>query len=159
MRIRTLAVLTLMPFLLSACASGTTATLPTQLVPPEFIVSQIDGVGAAARHMSGALPVHFLVEVRNPSGSWIQLDRLHVETLGSGAYTIRPYSKPFEQRIESMETAVVEIWAPALAEDTISGVNGPVTLRMMAQFDSEFGAFQRVIVTQVNDSMRRRSVR
>lgn len=112
---------------------------------------QTGGVGIAARNMTGNLPVRFEIEVRNPSREPIQLDRIQVETMGLGAYSISPQSKPFTLMIGSNRAALVEMWAPAVASETILGVNGPVTLRLTANFSSEFGKFQRIVVTQVND--------
>lgn len=125
---------------------------------PEFVVRQSSGVGVAARNMTGNLPIRFEIEVRNPSGEPIQLDRIQVETMGLGAYSISPQSKPFTLTIGSNRAALVEMWAPAVASDTILGLNGPVTLRLTANFSSEFGKFQRVVVTQVNDQSGRARV-
>lgn len=145
--------------LLASCASSLRTEVPTQLLPPEFVIAQVGGVGGAARNMSGPLPIQFQIEVRNPSGSPITLNRIQLESIGEGAYTVRPSSKPFDSRIEAGQSTVVEMWTPAVSSDTILGVNGPVTLRMIATFKSEFGAFQRVVVTQVNDGGGNRVVR
>jgi len=152
MRIKLIAAIA-SALLLSACASATRSEVPSQILPPEFRIAQIGGVSSAGRNITGPLPIQFQIEVRNPSGSPITLNRIQLETLGEGAYSIRPSSKPFDSRIEAGQSTVVEMWTPAVSSDTILGVNGPVTLRMIATFKSEFGAFQRVIVTQVNDQL------
>ena len=138
------------PILLTACSSGRSRVA---LTPPDVVVRQVGGLPLAARHVTGPISVNLLLDVMNKASEDIRLEQVRVETVGLGAYTIIPTSRPFDQRIAPNRVETVEMVLPATAESTIIGANGPVTIRGIAYFNSEFGKFQRVFTQQLNDGM------
>ncbi|HXI13093.1 MAG TPA: hypothetical protein VNM92_10680 [Thermoanaerobaculia bacterium] len=150
--------------LLSSCGSSrsTTSTesrrearAAAALSEPEIFIQQLSRTPVAARHVTGPLPVNFRVSVRNNSSTLLTLTRVRVESMGEGAYTLTSNAQAFNKEIEPARQASVEFWAPATAETTITGSNGPVTIRGIAYFKSATGAFQKVFVQQVHDQLNR----
>jgi hypothetical protein len=144
---------------LTGCASGHSesglgsATVP--IVDPEIQITQMSEVPGAARYITGGLPIKYLVKVANHDKQPITLTRIDVQSVGMGAYTLSPTSRPFKMKVAPDGLMAAEFWVPAIIDDvTVYGANGPVTLRCVAQFDSPVGQFQRVFVQQVHDNMR-----
>ena len=52
-----------------------------------------------------------------------------------------------------MGKPTIKLWAPAQVEQTISGPNGPVTVRTIAYFHTRLGSFQKIYITELNDGM------
>jgi hypothetical protein len=122
---------------------------------PEIVITQVSQVPAAARYISGGLPVKYQVRVANHAKESITLTRLDLQTMGDGAYTLNPTSRPFKMKVAPDGLEAAEFWVPAVINDvTVYGANGPVTLRCVAQFDSPMGQFQHVVVQQVHEDMR-----
>ncbi|MEO8218646.1 MAG: hypothetical protein ABI718_16340 [Acidobacteriota bacterium] len=138
--------------LFAACASS--ANSRGNLIEPEFIVHQIGGTAFAARHITGPISVNLQVDVINHSDEALQLDQMRMETIGDvGAYVIAAQNRPFGKTIGPGQQRTFELWLPAQAEDTITGNNGPVTVRGIAYFSSSIGKFQKIFITQLNDGM------
>lgn len=134
---------------LACCASSNNAKSP---VPqPDVRIVQLNGVPLAARHVSGAVSVQYGVRVRNNALQPITLKQITALSLGEGAYTLPSTSRPFNVTIAPGQLGDVQFFAPATANDTIAGANGPVTLRLTLQFDSAVGAFQSIVVQQVHE--------
>jgi hypothetical protein len=144
--------------LVGACASGndtnatsnnsTDANAPSPA--PQVQIMQIGGVPPAARHVRGGVSVQYAVEVANPSSEAITLKRINVQSVSDGAYNVR-HSQPFDKLIPASERHVVEFFAPAYASgNSVVGANGPVTVRVIAQFDGPRGGFQQVVTQVVN---------
>ncbi|MGA7615898.1 MAG: hypothetical protein WBX15_12045 [Thermoanaerobaculia bacterium] len=131
----------------SACASD---RMPANLAEPEFNLRQVEGQAFAARHEAGAISVKFQLDVHNRSSEPLTLDRVQLESMGYGAYTVPKTDRPFAKVIRPHQVETVDLWIPAVAENTIEGSNGPVTLRGTAYFKSPVGNFQRIFVQQVN---------
>lgn len=146
----------LVTLLLLTAACGTTSRSTPNLIPPVITILQISTTASAARHSTGPLPVNFRVAVSNRSGETLTLTRLRVESVGEGAYDLASNSQAFAKVIPPDATESVEFWAPAVAQTTILGSNGPVTIRGIAYFDSPVGSFQQMFIQQVNDTTRRR---
>ncbi len=136
--------------ILSACSSAITSADGVGLIPPELKIRQLGGPGVLANQLGGPTPVNFEIQVYNPSGETIELERIDLQTLGIGAYTISNASRPFDKPIPSDKTITVTTWVGAIAGDTIIGVNGPATLRITAYFSSEFGKFKQIYTQNVN---------
>jgi methylglyoxal synthase len=67
-----------------------------------------------------------------------------------GAYTVR-HSQPFDKLIAASDRVVVEFFAPVYATGTsVIGANGPVTVRVIAEFQGPRGGFQQVVTQVVN---------
>jgi hypothetical protein len=147
------AIVLVLASLVIGCSSGGSAG-KVNLLPPEYQVRQISGQAHVARHVSGGMPVQFAMDFRNPSGETIVLERIQVESMGSGAYSVEPVSRPFDTNIAPNQVITVNFWAPAIAGSTILGANGPVTLRTTAYFSSAFGKFREIYIQQVNSGQR-----
>jgi len=145
-------VVALTTLLFVACASQRVAQAPVTL--PEVIIVQTAGVAAAARHITGPIAVRYAIRVSNKATETITLTRIQVQSVGSGAYTLRDTAKPFAKVIAPGSHEDVELSAGAFVESSsVVGANGPVTLRLMLFFDSAKGPFHRMIVQQVNDNL------
>jgi hypothetical protein len=139
-------------FLLVAACAHQGAKAPVAL--PEITIVQTSGVAFAARDVTGPIPVRFAVRVRNVAAQPVTLQRIQAQSVGTGAYTLQTTSRPFNVTIPAASSQDVEFWANAVVErTTIVGANGPVTLRLILHFDSPVGAFEDVLVTQVNDRL------
>lgn len=131
--------------LLAACATRKAPTGPR----PEVVISQISGVPLAARHISGGMSVRYRVAVRNTSKEPITLQRVNIESVGLGAYVVN-HSSVFDVAIAPSQVREVAFWAATQRSDNIVGANGPVTLRVVASFNSASGRFEDVTVQNVS---------
>lgn len=117
---------------------------------PGLEIRQISAVPSAASHVEGGLPVQYAFLVQNRAGQPITLKRVNLVSMGYGAYDVQA-SMPFKTVVQPGQTEMVQFWAAANVGNTsLVGANGPVTLRVTAQFDSPMGQFQEVVVQQVN---------
>ena len=114
-----------------------------------ILIRQISGVPPAARLVSGGLPVRYLVSIRNNAAEPITLERVGLDSMGSGAYTINHSSAFKDVVIAPAQTREIDFWASAQANETVSGANGPVTLRVVLYFDAPSGKFEDVTVQNV----------
>lgn len=153
MKKSTLAVIAL--FVLSSCASmqsdsgkgSTNVNIPK----PDMQIQQLSSVPVAARHIEGGLPIQYALAVQNHAGGPITLKQVTIVSMGYGAYDVPSTSRPFQAVIQPDQTQIVDFWVPANIKNTsLVGANGPVTLRVMATFDSPDGQFQHMVVQQVN---------
>jgi hypothetical protein len=140
---------------LASSCSSIDNRVKAHLIPPELAIRQINAVQSVSRSISGGpLPINFQVDIANRSNEPIQLERLEVQSVGAGAYTINQTTRPFKNvTIAPDMREQVEFWVPAVVEDTITGANGPVTLRVTAYFGTELGKFREVYVRTVNDTI------
>jgi hypothetical protein len=125
---------------------------------PDVVIAQMSSVASVARHVTGGTPVQLIVQITNNAAQPITLKRVQAQSVGQGAYTITEgmadnSAHPFDVLIPPTATRSVTFWVSAIANDTIVGTNGPVTLRMIANFDSPAGKFRSIVVQQVHDSV------
>jgi hypothetical protein len=125
---------------------------------PDVVIAQMSSVASVARHVTGGTPVQLIMQITNNAAQPITLKRVQAQTVGQGAYTITEgmsdnSAHPFDVLIPPTATRSVTFWVSAIANDTILGTNGPVTLRMIANFDSPAGKFRSIVVQQVHDSV------
>jgi len=125
---------------------------------PDVVIAQMSSVASIARHVTGGTPVQLIVQITNNATQPITLKRVQAQSVGQGAYTITEgmsdnSAHPFDVLIPPAATRSVTFWVAAIANDTIIGTNGPVTLRMIANFDSPAGKFRSIVVQQVHDSV------
>jgi hypothetical protein len=158
MRNRFAAALSLLLLTAAGCASSRSdsglGNATAKLADPEILVKQISTVPSAARHVEGGLPVRYVVRISNRSGEPITLKRIDAVSLGEGAYRLPSVSRPFNKQIQPEHYEQVDFWAPAFIDNaTITGANGPVTLRLTTYFDSPVGQFQNIVVQQVHEDM------
>jgi hypothetical protein len=134
--------------LFAACASRRAVSVTR----PEVDIVQTSAIPVAARHVTGAIPVRYVVRVANRAGEPITLKQIQAQSVGAGAYTLQSSSTPFDVTIAPEKFQEVEFWANAFIEQaTIAGANGPVTLRLVLHFDSSSGVFEEIVVRQVNE--------
>ena len=123
------------------------------IAKPELLIRQLSTVPVAARHIEGGIPVQYALRVLNHAGEPITLKQVTVMSMGYGAYDVPSTSRPFKTLVQPDHTEVVDFWVPAnIQYSSMVGANGPVTLRVVAQFDSPVGQFQQIVVQQVNAS-------
>lgn len=135
-----------------SCSSTSTPDTPgvQAKVRPEIEIAQISSVPAAARHVTGGVPVQYALRVGNRSAEPIRLVSVSLVSIGSGAYNVSG-SSSFKTSIQPDQEETVEFWMPAyVSNPTIIGANGPVTLRATVHFEGPGGKFQEVVVRQVN---------
>lgn len=152
---RTIAALAL-SLLLAACASSpdglqTVDAARVNLSKPTIAIAQLTSVGAAAeKTLTGGLPVQYAIRVTNNSDTAIKLTRMNLQTLGSGAYEVRPDSRPFDVTIEPNQSQDVKVWVSGyIPYSSVAGANGPVTVRATLFFESAKGKFQEIFVENV----------
>jgi hypothetical protein len=138
---------------LSACSSSQPANAKRLRAEhrPQIQIVQTSGVAIAARYVTGAIGVRYAVRVGNPSPDQITLKRVTVQSVVEGAYNIDPYSVPFNVDITSQQHQDVQFWVPARTGLSVTGANGPVTIRVICEFFSTpNGRFQQVVTRVVN---------
>ena len=129
-------------------ACGTSA--PRSHVDPELQLVQLSSVADSARNISGGIPVQYRLTIHNTTNAPLQLKRIDLQSMGYGAYTLPPFSRSFDQTIDAGAIEPIELWSSATIDPTITGANGPVTIRAVVQFDSSAGRFQTIAVQQVH---------
>ena len=134
----------------AACASSRRPTAP--VTRPEIDIAQISAVAVAARNVTGPIPVRYAVRIANRASEPITLKRIQSQSIGAGAYTLQPNTTPFNVTSAPDKFQEVDFWTNAIVErTTISGANGPVTLRLVLHFETQDGAFEEIVVRQVNE--------
>ena len=132
------------------CATSDDATTAAASSEPEVTLAQLSRVAEGTQYDSGPVSVHYGVEVRNPTETPMHLDRVSVQSIGGGAYDLRPYSQAFDVMIEAKATRTIDFWAPAyVANPTVSGANGPVTIRATLELDSAGKKFQKIVMQNI----------
>lgn len=105
----------------------------------------------AARNITGGISISYAVRVRNQADQPITLKRVTVQSMTEGAYNVAPTSRPFDVKINPEQFEDVQFWVSAQTGSSVVGANGPVTLRVVCEFDSAAGRFQEIVVRTVND--------
>jgi hypothetical protein len=132
-----------------ACATDNTMKIPD----PDFALVQLSQMPEAARNVTGGFPVQYRLHVGNHAAVPITLKRVNVQSVGLGAYDVPSTSRPFNLAIAPEKSVAVDFFVPVIiTQPTILGANGPVTLRGVVTFDSEWGPFQRTFLLQANES-------
>jgi hypothetical protein len=141
--------------LAAACSTGagtsSTNASNAKIVLPAIQLVQTSSVPVAARHTDGGLTIQYAMRVENRAAEPITLRRVTVQSISDGAYYVAPTSKPYDLAIEPAQKEDVEFFVAAQPGGTITGANGPVTMRVTCQFDSPSGKFQHIVMQTVND--------
>lgn len=137
--------------LAGACASQRNGSAVAE---PEVRIEQLSSAPAVAEHVTGGMPVQLRMSVTNTAQFPITLKRADLQSIGSGGYDISPTSRPFDIVLAPGATEAVEFWVPASAATSVAGVNGAVALRVITEYDSPSGRFQKVGVHQVMGRIR-----
>lgn len=152
MRKMTTPSLFLLALMFSSCSSSRVPS-NVSMIPPELMIRQVGGTAYAARHEEGNIPMRFEIDILNKTAEPITLERIEMQSMGEGAYTLSTITKPFDRRLEPDRVETVELFAPAYVNKTILGGNGPVTLRATAYFKNSLGSFRQIYIQQVNERM------
>jgi hypothetical protein len=148
--------------LLAGCgSSGSTSSgksaADLNLVEPEVQITQLNEVAQAARYQRGPISVHYQVRVANRSSEPITLDRIDVQSVGYGSYSLAPNPATIAMNLQVQPDhyEVTDFWTSARVDiPSMTGANGPVSVRATAHFDSPAGKFQTISVQQINDPVR-----
>jgi hypothetical protein len=143
--------LLVLPLLLLAVVACATRKAPGKR--PDVTITQISGVPPSARWIEGGMSVRYLVRIRNNGLEPITLQRVNIDSVGIGAYEI-DHQSVFKVRIAPEQSGEVAFWAAAQRSQNVAGANGPVTLRVVASFDSPSGRFEDVTVQNVSAGSR-----
>lgn len=100
-----------------------------------------------ALQYSGPTSITFQVSITNKSSEMITIRQLQLASVGTGAYVLRRDPHFLNKDIPPGETLVATINVPAFAQGGNTGSREPVTVRGTAYFDSEYGLFQRVFLS------------
>jgi hypothetical protein len=131
---------------LFGCASSGTASGPE----PDVTLIQLSRAAEGTQYDTGPVTTHYAVEVKNTLTESIRLDRVNVQSIGGGAYTLPAYSQAFNETLAPGETKQVAFWAPGyVATPTVAGSNGPVTVRGILDFTAAGKKFQKVVVQNI----------
>lgn len=144
----------------AACAStGKTSgnsymdKAPEQLSEPDIRIWQVGNTPFVARHETGPSSVRLGIRILNTSSEPITIDRVQIQSMGMGAYTIPSSTQPVGKTIAPNSVVEHEFWVPVQVEDTITGANGPVSVRGIAYFTAQSGRFRQIVLQNLNDQM------
>lgn len=135
-------------FLSAACASQRN-NLKGDIADPGIQIIQTSAVPPAARHVEGGLLVSYAIRVTNHATEPITLRRISLQSMSEGAYHVS-HAASYDLAIPAAQSQDVELNAPAQTGRSLVGANGPVTLRVTAEFDSPRGRFQQIVTRVVN---------
>lgn len=141
--------------LLAGCASS--SSRPAGVPAPELNIVQTQGPGGSgvSRQLTGPVSVRFQLQVLNTWKEDLILERVELESVGEGAYSIRRTNQAFEEVIPARESGSVEMWATGVAGQTIAGRGGPVTIRATFYFTAGDNSFREVITRNIGTSSAR----
>jgi hypothetical protein len=99
----------------------------------------------------GAVNVPFAVTITNTTKDPVTFTRLQIQTIGSGAYTIRPTSTQMNVQLNPGEskTMAISLWGSARGGNLASGE--PVTIRGTAYLSGPQGAFLRLFTEYITE--------
>jgi len=138
--------------LLAACSTGQLGR-KSRVADPEIVIEQLSNVAPAARNIDGGIPLHYRIRVRNVADEPVTLKRIDLSSVGYGSYDVMPHSQGFDVKINPGSESKVELWVPGqITNPSITGANGPVTLRAIMLFDSPSGQLQTAVTQQVRSS-------
>jgi hypothetical protein len=129
---------------LVACSSSQKA----KIIPPELQIRELVGPSDMG-YPRGVVEVQYEVRIGNRSGEPITLRRIDIQSVGTGAYTLRHEAQNFNRTIDPDHFDTVTFWVRALARGDRMGGNEPVTVRGVAYFDTPVGPTQKVFLTNI----------
>jgi len=125
---------------LAACASTTRSSGPNVTVQ----LQQINNPSEVF-YYRGPISVQYRVGITNPTAEPLTLQRLDLQTIGPGAYSLRANGTPMNLRVPPNSTAVYTISVWGYARGGYLASTEPVTLRGTAYFQgTTSGAFIRM---------------
>ena len=94
-------------------------------------------------YFRGPVNVQYALQITNPTTVPVTLRNLRLDTIGSGAYRLHTGNSPFNYTIPANSSVTIPLstWANAMGGFLHS--NEPVSLRVVAEFNSPNGSFVR----------------
>ena len=122
--------------LLAACASSTQSSGPNVTIQLEQLNSAND-----IFYFRGPVNIQYRVVITNPTNQALTLTRLDLQTLGSGAYSLRTNSTPMNLKVAPNATTAYQISVWGYARGGYLSSTEPVTVRGTAYFNGPSGSF------------------
>ena len=113
--------MTLIGVLLAGCASSSSKPAGPE---PEILIRQLSNIPEAARYITGRISVQYALSVRNSTPTAIQLQRIEVQSIGYGAYTLPLTTLPFDMVIDPGQSRTVSFWGAAVIDSITSRTCG-----------------------------------
>lgn len=129
-----------------ACASG---SLPVE--EPVLRVAQIHSP-RFLQERGGLMSVDYLIEVTNPGEEAITAERVEIQSVGGGPYSVRPTPIELKKVIEPGRSEVLEVSAWAYSSGGLTASSEPVTLRVTVRFVGPGGPFQITKVERIQQN-------
>lgn len=132
-----------------ACASSKSSGNKTPKPDPPIDIEQLVGPSDLG-YPYGPIEVQYQVVVQNPTSQPITLIRVDVSTLsGGGGYSLRRDSYNVRKTIAPNATDGVTFWAKAFSFGRNLRDTEPITIRVIAYFESPAGNFQKIFVREL----------
>lgn len=135
----------------SACSSVQQQTV--ELIEPVFRIHPIQ-IFEAPAVLLPQVTLLINVEVMNPSGETLILNRMELSSVGPAQYDIAPVWQELKERIAPGQSKLVVIRAAADVIETIGGPSAPLTIRGIAYFRGDADEFRKMFVQRVPTSTR-----
>ena len=125
--------------LLTACASSNNSSGPNVSVQLGQVSSTND-----VFYFRGPINVQYQVAITNPTNQALTLTRLDLQTIGSGAYSLRANGTPMNLKVSpnATTTYLISVWGYSRGGYLAS--SEPVTIRGTAYFQGPNGSFVRL---------------
>lgn len=100
---------------------------------------------------SSAMQIEYAVRIANRSAQPVTLRRISLQSVGSGAYQLRPEEQSYTVMIPPDTSESVRLTARGYFSGTASGdaSREPVTLRAILYFEAAAGPFRRIITQNI----------
>ncbi len=135
---------------LSACASSP----KVPIIPPRVDIRQTFGPGDVG-YPTGPIRVQYEMLITNESSEALNLQRVEVESVGTGSYTLRRDTIYIKEIIEPMSQKPVRFWARAIATAGgtgagRAGIGEPVTVRGVLYFTTDLGPVRKIFMKNLS---------
>ena len=141
--------------LVSVMPGCVSSARPESVAQPTLAIARIGGPSGSGvtRQLRGAFSLSFALQVRNEADVPLGLYRVELESVGPGAYEIARVSQAFDRTIAPGATETVEMWAVAVAGRSVTGLEGPVTIRAIFHFEAEGETFREVLTRNLRGGL------
>ena len=124
---------------LVGCASSNQPSGPAVAVQLEQLNSSND-----IFYFRGPVNIQYRVAITNPTNQPLTLTRLDLQTIGSGAYSLRTNSTPMNLQVAPNATSAYTISVWGFSRGGYLASSEPVTIRGTAYFKGPSGSFIRL---------------
>src|SRR5438046_10229371 len=133
-------------FLLTACASSNNSNGPNVAVQLAQVGSTMD-----VFYFRGPVNVQYQVQIINPTNQPLTLTRLDLQTIGTGAYSLRANGTPMNLKVppNATSTYLISVWGYSRGGYLAS--SEPGTIRGTGYFQGPNGPFGRVCKRDICD--------